>query len=157
MTFSVASFRMTDWTAAQRQAAKTARWAVTMTKVRIAKAVCKTKWQLVTFVGPSGGESVGIVDLMAIRKNHAHCEPPAKRGDSFQIVLIQVKGGSAPFPTADEVKRLRLVGRTYRAKAILLAQWKRGTQVRFYCLRKGLALKPADYWSELDSLAAVFH
>ncbi len=53
---------MTDWRAAQRSAAKTAKWAVTMTKKRISQFLAKTKWQLVTFVGPSGGESVGIVD-----------------------------------------------------------------------------------------------
>jgi hypothetical protein len=36
---------------AQRKAAHTARWAVTMTKVRIRQAVARTRWQLVTFCG----------------------------------------------------------------------------------------------------------
>jgi len=148
---------MTDWVAAQKDAAKTARWAVTMTKVRIARMIAKTKWQLVTFVGPAGGESVGIVDMMAIRKNHAPCKPPAKRGDCFEIVLIQVKGGSAPFPTAGEVQRLRQAGRAYRAKAVLLAHWKRGKQVQFFSLRKGSGAKRSDCWTELDSLREVFH
>ncbi len=85
---------MTDWPTAQQTAAKTARWAVTMTKVRIRAMLSRTKWQLVTFLGGSGGESVGIVDLLALRKNHAACKPPAKRGDSFEIILIQVKGGA---------------------------------------------------------------
>jgi hypothetical protein len=102
---------VTDWPTAQQAATKTARWAVTMTKVRIRAMLSTTKWQLVTFVGSAGGESVGIVDLVALRKNHAACKPPAKRGDSFEMILIQVKGGSAPFPTADEAHRLRLVGR----------------------------------------------
>lgn len=149
---------MTDWTTAQQKAAKTARWAVTMTKVRIAGFTAKTKWQLVTFVGPAGGESVGIVDMIAVRKNHAPCEPPSKRGDVFEIVLIQVKGGSAPFPSPNEIKRLRHVGRTYRAKAILLGQWKRGSEVRFFRLRKGGAfMDRRGYWTELTSLAEVFH
>jgi len=149
---------MTDWTKAQQSAANTARWAVTMTKVRIVRFIAKTKWQLVTFVGPDGGESVGIVDMMAVRKNHAACAPPGKRGDTFEIVLIQVKGGSAAFPSTDEIQRLRRVGRTYRAKAILLAQWKRGSQARFFRLRKSRTFASrADYWAEITSLADVFH
>src|SRR3990170_2425051 len=102
---------MTDWTTAQTRAAKTARWSVTMTKVRIARFIAKTKWQLVTFLGPAGGESVGIVDLLAIRKNYAPGNPPGKRGDEFEIILIQVKGGPSPFPSADEVLRLKRVAR----------------------------------------------
>ena len=58
-----------NWTKAQRKAAHTARWAVTMTKVRIRQALARTRWQLVTFCGVSGAESVGVVDLMAIRKD----------------------------------------------------------------------------------------
>lgn len=149
---------MTGWTAAQRKAARTARWAVTMTKVRIARFIAKTKWQLVTFLGPEGGESVGIVDMMAVRKNHASCKPPSKRGDEFEIVLIQVKGGSAPFPSADELVRLKRVARRYRAKAVVLAQWKRGKQAQFFRLRKtGTGATRRGYWTEVESLAEVFH
>jgi hypothetical protein len=67
-----------------------------MAKVRIRRAPARTRWQLVTFCGTAGGESVGVVDLMAIRKDHGKPLPGTKRGDNFQIVLIQVKGGSAP-------------------------------------------------------------
>jgi hypothetical protein len=149
---------MTDWRTAQQNAARIARWAVTMTKVRIVQCTAKTKWQLVTFLGPTGGESVGIVDMMAVRKNHAACKRPGMRGDLFEIILIQIKGGGAPFPSADEVTRLRRVGRTYRAKAILLGQWKRGSQVRFFRLRKtAVAASRRDYWMELESLADVFY
>jgi hypothetical protein len=149
---------MTDWNSAQQSAAKTARWAVTMTKVRIARFIAKTKWQLVTFVGPAGGESVGIVDMMAVRKNMAPSEPPGKRGDRFEIVLIQVKGGIAQFPSDDDITRLRSVGKAYRAKAILLAQWKRGSQVQFFSLRKSRTpTSRRDNWTELESLAEVFH
>ncbi len=65
------------WAKAQREAAKTARWAITMTKVRIRQASAKTRWQLVTFLGPRRGESIGVVDLLAIRKDHR--EPPKPR------------------------------------------------------------------------------
>jgi hypothetical protein len=36
---------------AQRKAANTARWAVTITKVRIRQALARARWQLVTFCG----------------------------------------------------------------------------------------------------------
>jgi len=148
---------MTNWRKAWGRARKTARWAVTMTKVRIRRTIAKTRWQLVTFVGPQGGESVGIIDLVAIRKDHSAGRAGLKRGDLFEIVLIQVKGGSAPFPSADEVTRLRLVGIAYNAKAILLAQWRKGTAATFYRLeRPGSFEKGAD-WKRLDSLAEVFH
>jgi len=48
-----------NWMKAQRKAAHTARWAVTMTKVRIRQALARTRWQLVTFCWVSGAESVG--------------------------------------------------------------------------------------------------
>jgi hypothetical protein len=57
-----------DWTAAQRKSAKTARWAVTETKVRIRRVLSRTRWQLVTFLGKGKGESTGVVDLLAVRK-----------------------------------------------------------------------------------------
>ena len=148
---------MTDWKTAQQFAAHTAKWAVTMTKVRIVKTIARTKWQLVTFLGPAGAECVGIVDMMLIRKNHSLGKPPLKRGDLFEVILVQVKGGTAPFPSIDEVQRLRAVGRAYRAKAILLAQWKRGRQVEFFRLRRGKSASPRDCWAELDSLGDMFH
>jgi len=61
----------TDWKAAQQKASKTARWAITMTKVRIRQVLSRTRWQLVTFCGHAGGESRGVVDLLAVRKHHA--------------------------------------------------------------------------------------
>jgi hypothetical protein len=84
-----------DWKLAQVKAAKTARWAVTMTKVRIRHVLSRTRWQLVTFCGKAGGESVGVVDLLAVRKDHGKPIAGTKRGDALQIILIQVKGGSA--------------------------------------------------------------
>jgi hypothetical protein len=85
-----------------------------MTKVRIRQALARTRWQLVTFCGVLGAESVGVVDLMAIRKDHGNRLPYTKRGDTFQIILIQVKGGKAPMPTAEDGHRLRAVARHHR-------------------------------------------
>ena len=53
-----------DWKKAQEKAARTGRWTVTMAKVRIQRVVSRTRWQLATFYGKSGGESVGIADLL---------------------------------------------------------------------------------------------
>src|SRR5258708_18021130 len=115
-----------DWGAAQLKAAKTARWAVTMTKVRIRRVLSRTRWQLGTFNGMAGGESVGVVDLLAVRKDHGKPIAGTKRGDNFQIILIQVKGGGAAMPTADDATRLRAVAKRHRATRVLLASWKKG-------------------------------
>src|SRR5881397_711417 len=121
-----------NWKEAQQKAALTARWAVTMVKVRIRRVASRTRWQLVTFCGKTGGESVGVVDLLAIRKDHGPPGPGMKRGDSLQIILIQVKGGGAAMPSAEDGHRLRAVARQHGAKDILLAVWKKGAAVQFF-------------------------
>jgi hypothetical protein len=88
-----------DWKQAQQKAALTARWAVTMAKVRIRRVAARTRWQLVTFYAKAGAESVGVVDMLAIRKDHNAPVGAMRRGDALQIILIQVKGGTAATPT----------------------------------------------------------
>jgi hypothetical protein len=73
-----------NWQEAQQEAARTARWAVTMAKVRIRRVASRTRWQLVTFYGKGGGESVGVVDLLAIRKDHGQPVGGIRRGDALQ-------------------------------------------------------------------------
>jgi hypothetical protein len=150
---------MVDWHKAWEKARKTGRWAVTMTKVRARKVAARTRWHFVTFLGPKHGESVGIIDLVAIRRDHALGQAGLKRGDLFELVLIQVKGGAAPLPSLNEVERLRLVGAVYKAKAILLAQWKPGKQAVFYRLKAGNTAPESarQCWEELPALAEVFH
>jgi hypothetical protein len=138
-------------------AAYTEKWAVTMTEVRIRQAVAAApfpRWHLLTFAGPDGDESRGVVDMLAIRKDHS--EPPsgAKRGDLFQIVLIQVKGGYAAKPTAEDGARLRIVAKRHGACALLLATWKKGKAARFYSLSR----KPGagKEWTEVEDLNAIF-
>ena len=109
-----------NWTTAQRKAAKTARWAVTMTKVRIRHVASRTRWQLVSFWGVGGGESRGIVDLLAVRKDHGTPKRGTKRGDELQLMLIQVKGGGAAMPTKDDARRLLAVAKRHRASRVLL-------------------------------------
>ena len=79
------------------KAADTAKWAKVMTKWLVTYSrKTGSRWEFADLVGPKKGESRGVVDLVAIRK--AHRDPPVglKRGDLFEIVLIQVKGGGAP-------------------------------------------------------------
>ena len=150
---------MTDWVAANAKAARSAKWATTMTKWLIAKNKGRTTWQIVSFCGPNGCESVGIVDLLAIRKDHnLPSKPGLKRGDLLELVLIQVKGGGAAWPSHEELLRLRKVARHYRAKHVVLAAWKKGKQPTFYRMKRTLA-KDAhqnDAWVELTAISKVF-
>lgn len=144
-----------DWIKAQRKAAQTARWAVTMTKVRIRQVLARTRWQLLTFCGRAGDESVGIVDLMAIRKDHGKPLPGTKRGDALQMILIQVKGGRAAMPTTEDGRRLRVVARRHRAQHVLLATWTKGNAARFFRLRQRHAEGLCD-WIEMEDLNSIF-
>ena len=102
---------MPDWILAQQKAARTAKWAVTMTRWLISRIPGRTAWQIVSFLGPNICESAGIVDLLAIRKDHHQPKSGLKRGDLFEIILIQAKGGSAAWPSADDIRRLRIVAK----------------------------------------------
>jgi hypothetical protein len=142
-----------NWKEAQQKAARTARWAVTMAKVRIRRVASRTRWQLVTFYGKGGSESVGVVDLLAIRKDHGEPVPGIRRGDALQIILIQIKGGSAARPTPEDAARLRIVAKRHGACDVLLATWKKGTMPRFFRLRKATA---SDLWTEITNLDSIF-
>ncbi|MFZ5496805.1 MAG: hypothetical protein ACOZE5_15910 [Verrucomicrobiota bacterium] len=118
-----------------RKAQKTARWARIMTKWLITfGGAAKTKWKFVEFGGPTGSESRGIVDILAVRKDHAREEEGLKRGDWFEMIFIQTKGGSAPRPKKADVERLSRLARLYHAKAVVLAEWKKGTHLQIYRL-----------------------
>lgn len=98
------------------------------------------------FVGPNGCESRGVVDLLAVRKNHAVHDSTLKRGDLLDIVLIQVKGGSAPFPTQDDIERLKKVARYHRARVIVLSEWKPHRRLQLHVLRRNrwLPIDPCE-------------
>lgn len=118
-----------------QKAQKTSRWAKTMTKWWITYTnKQRVKWQFVEFGGETGSESYGIVDFLAIRKNYRFQNETVKPGDLFDIVLIQTKGGSARFPTQSDKARLREVAIYHNAKAVILAEWKKGRTMNFYKL-----------------------
>lgn len=122
-----------------QKAHHTAKWARTMTKWLITyNRRTGARWNLVEFGGRSGAESRGIVDLVAIRKDHRHGDRArrhgCKLGDLFEIVLIQTKGGSANRPTPADRARLRQVARYHKATAVVLAEWRRGRTLSLFRL-----------------------
>ena len=147
---------LVNWKEAQQKAARTARWAVTMAKVRIRRVASRTRWQLVTFYGKSGAESVGVVDMLAIRKDHSAPRGAMRRGDALQIILIQVKGGTAATPTWEDATRLRAVAKRHGARDVLLATWKKGMEARFFRLRKTSATDWTDPWIPVTNLDSIF-
>ena len=119
------------------RAHRTARWSEIIFRALSARVA--QRWHFVSFRGPEGAESRGVVDILAIRKNTSQpCGDVLKRGDLFDIVLIQLKGGSARAPTKDDCRRLREVARFYRARAVCQFCWRKGTPVTFLKLTRAL-------------------
>jgi hypothetical protein len=130
-----------------KKAQNTAKWARTMTKWLVTYSHrIGAKWTVVDFGGKGKSEARGIVDLMAIRKDHRREVPGLKRGDLFEIVLIQTKGGTAPRPTAKDVTRLSKVAKHHRAKAVVLAEWKKADKLALFRLEDNnwMCVTPAD-------------
>ena len=133
-----------DWVEAQQKAAAIDKWTEIIMRA-ITKKVAK-RWKFVSFRGSRGGEWRGIVDALAIRKDTS--KPGSerlKRGDLFDIMLIQMKGGSAKFPTPEEKKRLKAVAKYYRAKNVVLFEWKKGKRTQFYVLNR------KNEWKEIKT------
>jgi len=118
-----------------KKAQHTAKWAHTMTKWLITYTRrTGGRWNLVEFGGKTGAEARGIVDLIAIRKDHRKDVSGLKRGDLFDIVLIQTKGGDSTRPTEEDRVRLSMVAEYHRARAVVLAEWKRGEKLDLFKL-----------------------
>ncbi|MGD0788534.1 MAG: hypothetical protein ABR898_11165 [Terracidiphilus sp.] len=148
----------TEYRTPSEAAARTGKWAVIITKQRIHQITRQRPfpyWHLIEFRGPNGGEAKGVVDLIAIRKDHSESGSGTKCGDKLQIVLIQVKGGNAAWPTADDRKRLRFVARYHRANKVLLAVWKKGKGVEFFSLQDK-PVEGAENWARVSDPSAIF-
>ncbi len=133
----------TDRSTAPDKAKVTEKIATMITKWRVGKMKIKPIWQLVEFKGENDRESTGIIDILAVRKNHAQKSNEKlnlSRGDLLEIILIQVKGGTASSPSIDDIERLRILAKYYRAKNILLSEWKSHEPV-FYRLKDENKLK----------------
>jgi hypothetical protein len=86
---------------------------------------------------------------MAIRKNHAKSNSRFKRGDLFEIILIQIKGGGARRPKSDDIRRLRAVAKQYSARDVVLAEWVKRSHLKFYKLGKNHR-DLERVWEEVD-------
>jgi hypothetical protein len=105
-------------------------WAETIFRALSARVA--NRWQFVSFRGRSKGEWRGVVDVVAIRKDTSQPDDPLlRRGDLFDLVLVQIKGGGARQPTAGDCVRLRRVARRYRARAVIQFQWRKGKSAEF--------------------------
>jgi hypothetical protein len=117
------------WQDAAKAATKTASVATALAKAHLIRESGKHggRWQWVDFPGPKGRESAGIVDILAIRKRWDLSGLPEdkvlKHLDVFDIMLIQVKGGRAKMPTAEDIARMERVAELYRIDKVLLYQW----------------------------------
>jgi hypothetical protein len=120
----------------------TGRWAEIIFRALSARVA--NRWQFISFRGTRKGEWRGVVDVLAIRKDTSQLKSALiKRGDLFDIILIQIKGGSAPQPTHEDCIRLREVAKYYRAQAIIQFQWRKGVTSSFLELdRRTLKWKP---------------
>jgi len=117
------------------QAQATDRWAEII--FRALSARIADRWKFVSFRGAGHGEWRGIVDVLAIRKDTAQPRHASlMRGDLFDIILVQMKGGGARKPSLAELRRLRLVARHYHAREVVLFQWRKGASSKFHVLRR---------------------
>jgi hypothetical protein len=147
----------TNWKRAERRAARTAKWATTMAKQQLThvsggkkpgtKAV--VRWQLVDFLGPNGRESAGIIDVVAIRKDHRPGKNGLKPGDRLEIVLLQIKGGTARRPTSSDIVRMRRVAKAHGAAAVVLVEWQLKKALQYSRLKPGRT-SPKDAWDQID-------
>jgi hypothetical protein len=130
---------------AAHKALRTAKWARIMTKWMITRSSKGgVKWQVVSFNGANGQESSGIVDMIAIRKNHRRPAPGSFRGDLFEMVLVQVKGGRSKFPSQKDVDRLLAVQKHHSADKVVLTEWKEGKVLCCYVLPDMTTRVPAS-------------
>jgi hypothetical protein len=124
---------------AWQKASNTDRWTEILFRALTSRVV--KRWRLISFRGLGGGEWCGIVDVLAIRKDTTRSTHEIlKSGDLFEIILVQMKGGSARWPSAADIQRLKRVANRYKAKGIVLFTWQRGKGCKF------LRLGPGDKW-----------
>jgi len=141
------------------RAENTGKAAVEITKWRINQLDIRPKWQLVEFMGKKGKESAGIVDILAIRKDHKKLKIVGfKPGDLFEIMVIQVKGGGARWPSKEEINRLQRVAEYYIANDVVLCTWKNEQLVPYHLknLDYRKKLNPHDAWKQVSSLEELF-
>lgn len=112
------------------------------------------RWRVIDFSGRGGGESRGIVDAIAVRKDHRDHGKGLKRGDLLEIVLLQIKGGAASMPSSKDISRLRKVKSAHAAAEVVLVRWSRQKHFKYYRL-KSHPLPPQYAWDDVTP-ATIF-
>ena len=80
-----------------KKSGNTDRWTEILFRALTARVA--KRWRFVSFRGTGGGEWRGVVDVLAIRKDTSRSNHRVfKSGDLFEMVLVQMKGGSAGSP-----------------------------------------------------------
>ena len=128
------SKQKSKWKRAQEKSKYIDRWAETMTKHGIGRETKKgNQWRFVNFRGKKGGESAGIIDLVAIRRRHYKYQ---RYSDKLDIILIQVKGStkSPIYPKLSETRRLRSAAKSCNAKKAVLVRYTYKKSKEFYYL-----------------------
>jgi hypothetical protein len=64
------------------------------------------------------------------------------------MILIQVKGGNARWPTESDIARLRAVAQRYNTRAVVLAEHRTGKQPTVYRLKE--PMKPWTHRGEWE-------
>jgi hypothetical protein len=119
-----------------RKARQTDRWTETMFRALSTRHA--KRWRFASFRGAGGGEWCGVVDVLAVRKDTSKPDDQIlKSGDLFEMILVQMKGGSAEKPKKTDIRRLQAVKRRYGAKDIVLFCWKKGEMCSFEKLTGG--------------------
>lgn len=122
---------------AAQKAIRTDRWTETMFRALTAQVA--SRWKFVSFRGPNKRESAGIVDILAVRRNtKTKGALPLKSNDFFDFTLVQLKGGSAPMPSHEDMRRLWAVKVAYNAKAVVLFQWSLKEKTKYSVLTQSL-------------------
>jgi hypothetical protein len=139
-----------------QKALHTAKWARIMAKWTIThSSKGGVKWQVVQFNGKGGQESAGIVDLLAIRKNHKPSDAQMKRGDLFEMILVQVKGGSARAPSQCDIARMLAVKNHHKADRLVQIEWKKGSVLRCIDLETGSEHPASEIFGNVPSTAKI--
>jgi hypothetical protein len=101
------------------------------------------------FPDPPVGNRPGLSTYLQSERTIKNLNAPFKRGDLFEIILIQIKGGGAKRPNKSEIKWLRDVAKYYNARDVVLAEWVKGNQLKFNWLVNYRA-DPKKAWREVD-------
>jgi hypothetical protein len=92
---------------------------------------------------------IATQSIVSTTASAAKPNAPFKRGELFEIISIQIKGGGAKRPDKSEIKRLRDVAKHYKARDVVLAEWVKGNQLKFNWLVNYRA-DPKKAWGEVD-------